>query len=130
MYSMVTIVNNIVLHIWKLLREYISPQNKIFTLHGDERNYTYCGDHFIVSTNIKSYCTLEIHIMVYITHTSKKNAMIFKKITKNGLLKALHIDHTAKAKILRCKGYTLLITMSSSPWNIPWWTLLTYRRDY
>ena len=69
MYSLVTIVNNTVLHIWKLLREWnFSSQKKIFVTYYDMNVKIYCGDHFIMYTNIKSLCwTVEINIMLYMS---------------------------------------------------------------
>ena len=36
-------------------------------------NWTYCGDHFAMYTNIESlYCTPETNIMLYVNYTSTK----------------------------------------------------------
>ena len=36
-------------------------------------NWTYCGDHFAVYTNIELSCTPEINIMLYVNYISIKN---------------------------------------------------------
>ena len=53
-YSMVTIVNNTVLYIWRLLRDYIL---KVLITRKKNNVWwclltTYCGDHFAMNTNI------------------------------------------------------------------------------
>ena len=61
MYSSVTIVNNTVLHIWKLLRVDLKSSHhkkKILLKLGmvTDTNKTSCDEHFTVSTNISSLC--------------------------------------------------------------------------
>lgn len=65
MYSMVTIVTNIVLHIWKLIRVYLnSPHHKKKLTTVMDANYIYCGAHFVMYINTESCCTPKINIVL------------------------------------------------------------------
>ena len=37
-----------------------------------EVNWTYCGDHFAIYTSIKSCCTPETNIMLYVNYPLQK----------------------------------------------------------
>lgn len=86
MYSMVTIVTNIVLLILKLIRVYLnSPHLKKKNLTTVmDANYVYCGAHFVMYINTESCCTLEINIvletniMLCVNDTSAKNFLWMK----------------------------------------------------
>ena len=63
-----TMVNNIVLHIWKLLRVNLnsSLKKKRFSVTVMEDNKTYYGDCFAVYTNIKTSCYIFEINMLYV----------------------------------------------------------------
>ena len=73
MYNVVTIVNNTVLYVWKLLREQIL---KVFITRkkGNCVSWwilTYGCDHFAIYTNIKlSCCTPETNMKLYVNYIS------------------------------------------------------------
>lgn len=82
MYSMVTIVSNTILYIWKLLRVYLK------SVHHRKNVYqsVHC-DHFIVYKNIKLCCISETNIMLFFLylkyHISVISQVLIKKICKS-----------------------------------------------
>ena len=53
--------------------------NIVTTLYGDDGNWTYCGDYFIMCKNIESLCgTPETNTVLYVKYNLiKKNLMEF-----------------------------------------------------
>ena len=68
-YSLVTIVNNTVLHIGKLLREIlkvlITRKKNLLTVCVDGCNSTFCCNLFVIYTNIDQY-VVHLKLMLYV----------------------------------------------------------------
>lgn len=90
MYTTMIIGNNIILRIWKLLREHILNvliirKKYFFVTLVTNFNYIYCIDHFTVGTNTKSWCISQTNKMLYANYTSikKKHFCVKKKEWKD-----------------------------------------------
>ena len=77
MYSMVNIVINTVLHIYKLLQvnlkssHHKKKEKNLWLCMVIDGNQTYCDVHFAIHTNVKSLnCTPETNIVFYVNYTS------------------------------------------------------------
>ena len=75
---MVTIANNTVFHIWKLLR--VNLEKYFVTVYGNVY-YTYWEDHFSGYENIKSLSCTSKSSMLYVSHISIKKIMYVKTLS-------------------------------------------------
>ena len=73
LYTLGPIVDNTVLHIWKIVRVKVITRGKeknIFVTMVTDGNWNYCGDHFTMYTPMESLCcTPATNIMLYVDYT-------------------------------------------------------------